>query len=247
VPTCRGQYLTATFPVLSAVRRMVRLDDWEFTITTETGQVHRWDWAGLHALPTRRRHGRPALRDALVEFGRRGGVSLDDLFENVETGGRVRGRALLRRYTTNLPLEDLLDASHGSVHQRRRDLTPEHGARPACSCAHLYLWKSASGVRGITLGYRTTGFWGASAPQLRRPMASSGTGATDLAGRDVAEVRDEPRTARTLVLDVPGCRATTRASTSTSAHRPDGYTAVRSYSIGVRGRGDGSRSPSSRC
>jgi hypothetical protein len=47
-----GQYLTDDFPVLSAgPTPHLPTDEWEFTITTETGDVHRWDWASLQ-VPT---------------------------------------------------------------------------------------------------------------------------------------------------------------------------------------------------
>src|SRR5471032_357103 len=46
-----GQYLTEDFPVLSAgPTPRVDLDDWELSVTTETGDVARWDWAALQAL-----------------------------------------------------------------------------------------------------------------------------------------------------------------------------------------------------
>ena len=41
-----GQYLVTDFPVLSAgPTPRVQTGSWEFRITTETGEVHRWDWA----------------------------------------------------------------------------------------------------------------------------------------------------------------------------------------------------------
>jgi len=48
-----GQYLTEDFPVLSAgPTQKVDLDQWEFGVTTETGQRHRWSWPELLALPS---------------------------------------------------------------------------------------------------------------------------------------------------------------------------------------------------
>ena len=47
-----GQYLVTDFPVLSAgPTPRVDTGKWELRITTETGQVHRWDWAAFQALP----------------------------------------------------------------------------------------------------------------------------------------------------------------------------------------------------
>src|SRR5690242_13409123 len=43
-----GQYLTHDFPVLSAgPTQRVTTAQWEFTITTEAGQAHRWSWSDL--------------------------------------------------------------------------------------------------------------------------------------------------------------------------------------------------------
>ena len=47
-----GQYLVTDFPVLSAgPTPRVDTGSWGFRITTETGQVHSWDWAAFQALP----------------------------------------------------------------------------------------------------------------------------------------------------------------------------------------------------
>ena len=47
-----GQYLVTDFPVLSAgPTPRVKTGTWEFRITTETGEVHTWDWAAFQALP----------------------------------------------------------------------------------------------------------------------------------------------------------------------------------------------------
>ena len=48
-----GQYVTEDFPVLSAgPTPRVLLDGWEFVITTESGQTHRWSWPEMLDLPT---------------------------------------------------------------------------------------------------------------------------------------------------------------------------------------------------
>ena len=48
-----GQYLVEDFPVLSAgPTPSIDLDDWELTITNETGRQHRWNWAAFRALPS---------------------------------------------------------------------------------------------------------------------------------------------------------------------------------------------------
>src|SRR5215470_3893312 len=48
-----GQYLTATFPVLSAgPTPQVSLDRWEFTIDDGKDILRRWDWKSFRSLST---------------------------------------------------------------------------------------------------------------------------------------------------------------------------------------------------
>src|SRR5215831_3730625 len=48
-----GQYLTATFPVLSAgPTPHVALDKWEFTIDEGSHVLRRWDWKSFRSLPS---------------------------------------------------------------------------------------------------------------------------------------------------------------------------------------------------
>jgi DMSO/TMAO reductase YedYZ molybdopterin-dependent catalytic subunit len=158
-----GQYLTQDFPVLSAgPTPHIPTDDWEFTITTEAGQGHRWDWSGLLALPS---------EDVVVDLHcvtrwsklgtRWEGVSLDALLADVETGAEYALVQSYGGYTTNLPLADLRGSRAWVVH--RYDgaaLAPEHGGPARLLVPHLYLWKSAKWVRGITLGtVDRPGFW----------------------------------------------------------------------------------------
>jgi len=169
-----GQYLTPDFPVLSAgPTPKVRLDDWEFTITTETGQVHAGTGPGCVRCPPGG-HGRPALRDALVEVRHDlEGVSLDDLFENVETAAEYAVVHSYGGYTTNLPLEDLLDGQAWIAYTYDgEDLTPEHGGPAACSCRTC-----TCGRRQVGAGHHAgvsgrAGVLGEPRlPPLRRPMA----------------------------------------------------------------------------
>jgi hypothetical protein len=48
-----GQYLVEDFPVLSAgPTPSIDLEDWELTLTSETGDQQRWDWDDFRALPS---------------------------------------------------------------------------------------------------------------------------------------------------------------------------------------------------
>jgi len=64
-------------------------------------------------------------------------------------------------YTTNLPLEDLMDKQAWIAFRfDDDDLAPEHGGPARLLVPHLYLWKSAKWVMGITLmDEDQPGFW----------------------------------------------------------------------------------------
>ena len=158
-----GQYLTDDFPVLSAgPTPEVPLDRWAFTIRTESGDEHAWSWAELTALPTESvtvdLH--CVTRWSKLDTDWRG-VSLDALLEDVETAADF---ALVRSYggyTTNLPLEDLLDGRAWVAFEYDGEpLAPEHGGPARLLVPHLYLWKSAKWVTGIDLLLQDEpGFW----------------------------------------------------------------------------------------
>jgi DMSO/TMAO reductase YedYZ molybdopterin-dependent catalytic subunit len=158
-----GQYLAYDFPVLSAgPTPAIDLDAWELKVTTETGSVHRWSWEKFLALP----QDEPTVDiHCVTKWSKLGttwqGVSLDTLLEDVETAAEF---ALLRSYggyTTNLPLEDLLDGKAWVVHQYDGDpLQRAHGGPARLLVPHLYFWKSAKWVRGIDLlTHDEPGFW----------------------------------------------------------------------------------------
>jgi DMSO/TMAO reductase YedYZ molybdopterin-dependent catalytic subunit len=158
-----GQYLTEDFPVLSAgPTPRVRTEDWEFTITTESGTVHRWDWAGLQALPsedvTVDLHCVTRWSKLSTDWT---GVALDTLMADVETAADFAIVDSYGGYTTNLPLEDLLDGKAWVAYRYDGvDVTPEHGGPARLLVPHLYLWKSAKWVHGIQLSLDDEpGFW----------------------------------------------------------------------------------------
>ena len=162
-PLPPGQYLTKDFPVLSAgPTPRIAHADWEFTLTTETGRVARYDWAAFGALPT---------VDITVDLHcvtrwsklhtAWQGVSLDTLLANVETSATFAIVHSYGGYTTNLPLKDLRDAQAWiAMRYDGNALAPEHGGPARLLVPHLYLWKSAKWVSGITLSLQDSpGFW----------------------------------------------------------------------------------------
>ena len=64
-------------------------------------------------------------------------------------------------YSTNLPLEDLLDGKAWVAFEYDGEqLVPEHGGPARLLVRHLYFWKSAKWVRGVELMLDDSpGFW----------------------------------------------------------------------------------------
>lgn len=158
-----GQYETHDFPVLSAgpTPRISR-DDWEFTVTTETGDRHSWDWAGLTALPSEN----PTVDLHCVTKWSKfhtswQGVSLDVLLAEVETAADFVLVSSYGGYTTNLPLEDLRNGQAWIAYAYEgADIPPEHGGPARLLVPHLYFWKSAKWVHGLQLRFQDEqGFW----------------------------------------------------------------------------------------
>ncbi|GAB3032676.1 sulfite oxidase-like oxidoreductase [Parafrigoribacterium mesophilum] len=158
-----GQYLTEDFPVLSA-GPTPRIDtaDWEFSITTETGAVQRWDWQQLRALPADDIH---TDIHCVTRWSKLGtdwrGVSLDTLFAAVDTDRDYVMVHSYGGYTTNLPLDDLLNGKAWIAFDFEGDnLEPEHGGPARLLVPHLYFWKSAKWVSGMVMqADDEPGFW----------------------------------------------------------------------------------------
>ncbi|MET0422571.1 MAG: sulfite oxidase-like oxidoreductase [Actinoplanes sp.] len=158
-----GQYLTHDFPVLSAgPTPRIPLDRWSFTITTETGEQKKWNWTEFQALPA---------EDVTVDIhcvtkwsklgtGWRG-VSLDTLLGEVETAADYTMVHSFGGYTTNVPMEDLLDGKAWIAYKfDGEDLHPEHGGPARMLIPHLYFWKSAKWVNGLQMmNEDEPGFW----------------------------------------------------------------------------------------
>jgi DMSO/TMAO reductase YedYZ molybdopterin-dependent catalytic subunit len=158
-----GQYLTRDFPVLSAgPTPHIQPEHWEFSIATESGAVHKWDWQAFTKLPaeeiTRDIH--CVTRWSKLESEWKG-VSLDTLFADVETSADFVMAHSYGGYTTNVPLDDLLDGQAWIAYEFEGDpLAAEHGGPARLLVPHLYFWKSAKWVRGLVLSDTDDlGFW----------------------------------------------------------------------------------------
>ncbi|MWB99725.1 sulfite oxidase-like oxidoreductase [Agromyces seonyuensis] len=158
-----GQYLTEDFPVLSAGPTPdVPTEEWQFAIRTESGQTLRWSWDEFHALPFE-----DVSTDihCVTRWSKLGtswrGVALDTLFADVETSEEWVMAHSYGGYTTNLALDDLLDGRAWVVTEFDGEpLDPEHGGPARLLVPHLYFWKSAKWVRGLTMQAEDDpGFW----------------------------------------------------------------------------------------
>jgi DMSO/TMAO reductase YedYZ molybdopterin-dependent catalytic subunit len=158
-----GQYLTPDFPVLSAgPTPHTATADWTLTIDGVLDQARSWSWEEMLALPqetfTVDIHCVTKWTKLDTTWT---GVSLDTLLADVVTEAEYVTAWADGDYTTNLPLEDLMDGKAWVVHTYDGEpLAPEHGGPARLLVPHLYFWKSAKWVRGLTLALDDEpGFW----------------------------------------------------------------------------------------
>ncbi|PRY69033.1 DMSO/TMAO reductase YedYZ molybdopterin-dependent catalytic subunit [Glaciihabitans tibetensis] len=158
-----GQYLTEDFPVLSAgPTPVVDLADWTFSIQTESGEVHAWNWEQLNALPQEDIHTDIHCVTRWSKLGTTwSGVSLDTLFAGVDTTNAYVMVHSYGGYTTNMPLADLMDGKAWiATSFEGEPLDPEHGGPARLLVPHLYFWKSAKWVHGLRMvATDDPGFW----------------------------------------------------------------------------------------
>ena len=158
-----GQYTVRDFPVLSAgPTPHTPLDEWSFSLVGELDEPRSWTWEELRALPseslTRDIHcvTKWSKFDTAWE-----GVSVDTLLDGVETEAAFISAFCDGGYTTNLPVEDVTGGKAWVAYTFDGEpLEPEHGGPARLLVPHLYFWKSAKWVRGITLlDHDEPGFW----------------------------------------------------------------------------------------
>src|ERR1700712_4124152 len=158
-----GQYLTTDFPVLSAgPTPKIATSEWNFAVQTEKGTVHSWTWDEFQAL---------GLEDVstdihcVTRWSKLGtswrGVSLDKIFDTVDTSFEYVMASSYGGYNTNIPLADLLGGKAWIATEfDGGPLDPEHGGPARLLVPHLYFWKSAKWVNGLTMmADDDPGFW----------------------------------------------------------------------------------------
>jgi DMSO/TMAO reductase YedYZ molybdopterin-dependent catalytic subunit len=155
--------MVGDFPVLSAgPTPKIALSEWTFSLIGELDEPKRWTWAEFRTLPTETFtvdiH--CVTKWSKLDTGWTG-VRLDTILAGVQTAADYAVAFSEGGYTTNLAVEDLTDGKAWIAFEYDgRPLDPEHGGPARLLVPHLYLWKSAKWVRGISLQAEDEpGFW----------------------------------------------------------------------------------------
>ena len=158
-----GQYVTQDYPVLSAgPTPHTSLELWNFSVTGEVDEERGWTWAEFQALPSEE-----VTVDihCVTKWSKLDtvwrGVSIDTLLDGVDTSAEHVIQYSDGGYTTNVPLEDLTGGKAWIVYEYDGGPLPaEHGGPARMLLPHLYFWKSAKWVSGLTLlDHNEPGFW----------------------------------------------------------------------------------------
>jgi DMSO/TMAO reductase YedYZ molybdopterin-dependent catalytic subunit len=166
-----GQHVVRDFPVLSAgPTPRLPLEEWSLSIVGEVDEPRRWTWDEFRKLPTETFKVDIHCVTKWTKLDTSWtGVSLDSLLEQVESAAEFAVAYSDGGYTTNLPVEDLTDGKAWIAFEYGgQPLGPEHGGPARLLVPHLYLWKSAKWVRGISLQNEDEpGFWESNGYHLR--------------------------------------------------------------------------------
>jgi DMSO/TMAO reductase YedYZ molybdopterin-dependent catalytic subunit len=162
-----GQHLTGDFPVLSAgPTPQTPLNDWTFIVEDDDGEtLATWDWDEFRALgPTEITVDIHCVTRWSKLATRWRGVTVERIFEAAGLDEPPSPFVMAfcdGNYTTNLPVEDLLDGKAMVVWEYDGEpLEPEHGGPARLLVPHLYFWKSAKWVRGLRfMEDNEPGFW----------------------------------------------------------------------------------------
>jgi DMSO/TMAO reductase YedYZ molybdopterin-dependent catalytic subunit len=159
-----GQYdVGDAFPVLSAGATPHQdLARWDFRVQGQVEQPARWSWREFQALPREEVTVDIHCVTSWSKFDTSwSGVSVDTLLEQVNTAAAFVTAFSDGGYATNLPLADVTGGKAWVVDTYAgAPLRPEHGGPARLLVPHLYFWKSAKWVRGLTLTVDDEpGFW----------------------------------------------------------------------------------------
>jgi len=166
-----GQHVVDDFPVLSAgPTPRVPLSEWTFSIVGEVDEPKVWTWEEFRKLPS---ESVTVDIHCVTKWSKLDttwtGVSLETILDSVETAAEYAVAYSDGGYTTNLPIDDLRGTQAWIAYEYDgQPLHPEHGGPARLLVPHLYLWKSAKWVRGISLQNEDEpGFWESNGYHLR--------------------------------------------------------------------------------
>ena len=158
-----GQYVTEGFPVLTAgPTQHIEPDRWTFSVVSETGQRRTWSWDEFRALPSETF---TVDIHCVTSWSKLGttwtGVPVETLLDAVDSDAPFAVAHCDGGYTTNVPVEDLVDGKAWVAHTYEGEpLAAEHGGPARLLVPHLYFWKSAKWVRELRLAeHDEPGFW----------------------------------------------------------------------------------------
>ena len=161
-----GQYdVGHDWPVLTAeATPRLSTDNWTFTVDGLVKEKTSWTWAEIMALPRSQFMGDIHCVTTWSKLGVSfAGVSVDTLLAAAqpEPSASYVLASSTTGYTTNLPLADVTNGQAWVVWEYDgRPLAREHGGPARLLVPHLYFWKSAKWVSGLTLmDHDQPGFW----------------------------------------------------------------------------------------
>jgi len=161
-----GQYdIEDVWPVLSAeLTPDLPTDTWTFTVEGLVEHPITWTWDEMQALPQSTYAGDihcvTAWSKHAMTFT---GVSVDVLLDAAGVAPSATHVVAFSHtgYTTNLPLADVTGGQAWIAFEAEGEpLSRDHGGPARLLVPHLYFWKSAKWVAGLTvLDHDEPGFW----------------------------------------------------------------------------------------
>ncbi|MFZ6647713.1 sulfite oxidase-like oxidoreductase [Undibacterium sp. TJN25] len=160
-----GQHLVDDFPVLAiGAAPNIATAGWTFELKLGSRPLKKWSWAEFNALPqttlTRDIHCVTSWSKLDTRWE---GVLVDDILAaaGVEAPTAFVLANSYDDYSTNVPAVDLLGGK--ALVALRYDGEPlhrDHGGPARLLVPHLYFWKSAKWLKGLTFTQRDeAGFW----------------------------------------------------------------------------------------
>jgi DMSO/TMAO reductase YedYZ molybdopterin-dependent catalytic subunit len=161
-----GQYdIEDTWPVLTAEQTpRLPTETWSFAVDGLVAHPTAWTWDAMHALPQSSYDGEIHCVTAWSKRQMRfSGVSVDVLLDAVGVAPTATHVVAFSHtgYTTNLPLADVTGGRAWVAFEADGAPLPvDHGGPARLLVPHLYFWKSAKWIAGLTvLDHDEPGFW----------------------------------------------------------------------------------------